>query len=124
GRRGPGRDDDVRLEADQLLREGSIPIGVTASPTNIHSHVAAIGPTQVRKRSCERREAKRCLGMMLAARHDHADAPHAVALLRPRGQRPRCCRAAKRDYEFSPSDMNRHATLPRGVMPMKFIRTQ
>jgi hypothetical protein len=34
--------------------------------------------------------------------HEHADAPHAVALLRPRRERPRH-RAAKSGDEFAPS---------------------
>jgi hypothetical protein len=38
------------LQADQLLRERSYPIDVTAGPTKVDPHVAAIGPTQVRKR--------------------------------------------------------------------------
>jgi hypothetical protein len=42
------------LQADQFLRERSYPIGVTAAPTNVHPHVAAIVPTQVRKRLNER----------------------------------------------------------------------
>jgi hypothetical protein len=36
------------------------------------------------------------------ARHEHADAPHAVALLRARHKRPRR-RASERGYEFAPS---------------------
>jgi len=34
--------DDVGLQADQLLRERSYPIGVTAAPTKVHPHVAAV----------------------------------------------------------------------------------
>jgi hypothetical protein len=34
-------------------------------------------------------------------------------LLRSHDERP-CCRAAKRDYEFSPSDADCHVTLPSG----------
>jgi hypothetical protein len=48
--------DDVGLQADQLLRERSYPIDVTAGPTKVDPHVAAIGPTQVRKRLREREE--------------------------------------------------------------------
>jgi hypothetical protein len=56
GRRGPVCQDDVGLQADQLPRERSCPIGVIAVPPKVHPHVAAIGPTQVRKRSSERRD--------------------------------------------------------------------
>ena len=58
GRRGPRLSDDVGLQADQLLRERSYPIDVTAAPPKVHPHVAAIGPTQVRKRLSERRDAR------------------------------------------------------------------
>jgi hypothetical protein len=44
------------LQADQLLRKRWYPIAVTARPTKVHPHVAAIGPTQVRKRLSERRD--------------------------------------------------------------------
>src|SRR5262249_11222681 len=39
------------------------------------------------------------------------------ALLRPRPERPRDRRAAKRGYEFSPSDVDCHVTLPWGACP-------
>jgi hypothetical protein len=52
------------LQADQLLRERSHPIGVTATPTKVHPHVAAIGPTQVRKRLREQRVAMLLLGIV------------------------------------------------------------
>jgi hypothetical protein len=115
---GSGHDchDDVGLQADQLLRERSCPIDVTAGPTTINPRVAAIGPTQVRKRLRERRDDSLHLRVVFVAPHEYADAPHAVALLRARHTRPRSYRAAERDYKFSPSDMDCHAPLPRGVM--------
>jgi hypothetical protein len=89
GRRSRVCQDDVGLQADQLLSELSYRIDVAAVPTNVHPHVAAIGPTQVRKRSSERRDATHIHGIVFVARHEHADPPHAVALLRTRHQRPR-----------------------------------
>jgi hypothetical protein len=46
------------------------------------------------------------------ARNEHADAPHAVALLRARRQRPRC-RAAEKSDELAPRKKNAHLSLPR-----------
>jgi hypothetical protein len=89
------------LQADQLLRERSYPIGVTAAPTKVHPHVAAIGPTQARKRLRERREARLRQGIVFVVRHEHADAPHPLGLLRSARQRPRRRAAEKRD-EFAP----------------------
>jgi hypothetical protein len=77
------------LQADQFPRERLYPIDVIAAPTKVHPHVAAIDPTQVRKRLRERREARLLHGIVFVVRHEHADAPHAVALLRPRHHRPR-----------------------------------
>ena len=44
GRRGPTYQDDVGLQADQLLRERLYPIGVTGGPTEVQPRVAAIRP--------------------------------------------------------------------------------
>jgi hypothetical protein len=56
GRQGRACQDDVGLQADQLLRERSCPIDVTATPTKVHPHVAGVGPTQARKRLRECRD--------------------------------------------------------------------
>src|SRR5262249_8665111 len=93
--------DDVGSQADQLLRERSYPIDVSAGPTKVHPHVAAIGPTQVRKRLSERRDHSRRRAIVFVAPHDHADVPHAVALLRARQERPRRRAAEERD-ELAP----------------------
>src|SRR5262245_48790481 len=45
--------------------------------------------------------------------HEHADPPHPLRLLRPCRERP-CRRAAKRDNELPPSNMDCHVTLPWG----------
>jgi hypothetical protein len=94
-----------QLETDQFLRERSHPIDVsagTAAPTNVHPHVAAFGPTQVRKRFSERRVATLRLGIGFVERHEDADAPHPRGLLRPRHHRPRR-RAAEPRNERAPN---------------------
>jgi hypothetical protein len=74
---------------DQLLRERSYPIGVNGCPSKVHPHVAAICPTQVRKRLRERRDASLRQGIVFVVRQEDADAPHALVLLRPRHRWPR-----------------------------------
>jgi hypothetical protein len=61
------------LQADQLVRERSYPIVITAAQRG-HPHVAAIVqpecPTRVRKRLRERSDATLLLGIIFVARHD------------------------------------------------------
>jgi hypothetical protein len=106
------------LQADQLLRERSHPIGVIAVPSKVHPHVAALGPTQVRKRLNERRNERLHHGIVFDARHEHADAPHALALLRARRERP-SRRTAERSDEFAPSKANAHLPLPVRGKPIE-----
>jgi hypothetical protein len=82
-----------------------VPIGVTAVLTKVYPPVAAIAPTQARKRLCERREARLRQGIVFVERDKHADAPHAPALLCPPRDRP-CHRAAEPNDEFAPSKPN------------------
>jgi len=76
------------VQADQLIRDLSYPIDVIAAPPEVHPQVAAIGPTQARKCLRERRDGRPRPGIVFVARQKHADAPHAVALLRVRRERP------------------------------------
>jgi hypothetical protein len=72
----------------ELLRERSYPIDVIAVRPKLNPHVAAI-PAKVRKRLRERREARLRQGIVFFPWHEDANAPHAVALLRARRERPR-----------------------------------
>jgi hypothetical protein len=99
--------DDFGLEADQLLRARSYPIDDRAGPSNVHPQVAAIGPTQARKRLRERRDVSLRHGIVFVEWHEHADASHAVALLGARRERPRR-RTAERSDELAPSKANPH----------------
>jgi hypothetical protein len=67
---------NIGLQADQLLRERSYPVGVAASPTKVNLHVAAFGPTQIRKRLRERRKAR---------------SPHGIVFVSGRGVTGRPC---------------------------------
>jgi hypothetical protein len=43
---------------------------------------------------------------------ENTDAPHAFALLRPRGERPCGCRATECEYKLSSADVDCHLTRP------------
>ena len=85
------------MQIDQLFREHPHPVNTVAGPTNVHPQVAAIGPTQLRKPLREPGEPTLSHRIVFIARHQHADPPHAVALLRPRRERPRRRAADRRD---------------------------
>jgi hypothetical protein len=76
--------DDVGFQADQLPREPSYQIDVTAAPPKVHPRVATNGPTQARKGLRERREVSLRHGIVFVARDEPADPSDAPALLRAR----------------------------------------
>jgi hypothetical protein len=91
------------LQADQLLCERWYLIDVTAGRPEVHPNVAANGPTQVRKGLRERRAETLLLGIVFVERHEHADAPNTLPLLRTRHHRPRRRTPEPRD-ELPPFD--------------------
>src|SRR5215468_4955785 len=69
----------------------------------IDADVAAVEPAQLREPLEERRYAGLKLRIISGAGHQHADAPHALALLRARRERPCSHRTAKQRDELAPS---------------------
>ena len=65
------------------------------------AHIAADGPIQLLQRLQERRETCLKFRIVRSYGHEHPDAPHAVALLRTRRERPRRRAAEQRD-ELAP----------------------
>src|SRR5207245_2659960 len=84
----------------ELSRPRSKDAGVAGHPAIVDLEVAAVDPTQIREAPRERREVVPKIGIVFGRRHQHADAPHSFALLRPRGQRP-CRRAAEQRDELA-----------------------
>src|SRR5215472_7504017 len=58
---------------------------------------AALGPPESRKPLAKRRDTQLSFRIALGERHQHADTPHALALLRARRERPRGRAAKQRD---------------------------
>src|SRR5262249_46791697 len=100
---------------DQLLREPSYPVVVSAGPPKVHPRVTAIDPTQVRKRFCERRDVSLRYGIIFVAPHVHPDPSHPPVLLRSRRERPACGRAAKKRDELAPSHSITSSARPSSV---------
>src|SRR5215472_506374 len=80
-------------------------------PAGIDPQVAALAPSQLAERLCERGEPGLPLGIVRGDIREHADAPRAFELLRPRRERPRRC-AAECGQQFPPSDGDYHTPLP------------
>ena len=59
-------------------------------------------PSKLLKSLTESREALLHLGIILGEANQHADAPHALRLLRPRSERPRCYRPTEQCDEIAP----------------------
>src|SRR5262245_15102119 len=80
-------------------REIASLIGIARRPAIVNPHVSAVGPTQLLQRLQEGCDvALRARVVPVAAALKHCDAPHPLALLRPRRERPRSrCPAEQRD---------------------------
>src|SRR5262245_30373126 len=91
------RQDDVRAERDQFRRVFANSVGVGDAPAAIDADVAAVEPAQLREPLEERRYAGLKLRIVSGAGHQHADTPYALALLRPRSDRPGGRAAEQRD---------------------------
>src|SRR5262249_16940003 len=82
-------------------------------PAGIDPQVAALAPSQLAERLCQRGEPGLPLGIVRGDIREHADAPHPLALLRARRERPRGP-AGERGYEVSSSNAACHVTPPVG----------
>src|SRR5262249_39371493 len=81
-------------------------------PTAVDVNVAALCPPELLKLLSERLDMRLSFQVVLGIAHQHPDAPHPLALLRARRERPRRRRAAACDQQFPPSDGDCHTPLP------------
>src|SRR5262249_15102879 len=98
--RGAGCKEDIRCERDQFARVSATLRRTATGPSGLHLHVAALGPAQWLQRLRERSEVG-SLVYILGRIHKHADAPHPLALLRARRERPRGRRSADERHELA-----------------------
>ena len=62
-------------------------VGAAGGPAGVDPHVAAVGPARLLQPLQECREASLRFGIIFGVGNQHADAPHALGLLRPRRKR-------------------------------------
>src|SRR5262249_17405691 len=93
-----GGQDYVRRERDQFGRVLPKTRHIAQGEAVVDLHIAALDPAQLLQLFQERSVARPCLRIVFGQVREHADAPHALArLLCARRERPRGCRAEKRD---------------------------
>src|SRR5215510_14616423 len=89
--------DDVWRESDQFRRVFAHAVSIAAAPAVIDTDVLTDGPTRLLETLRKRRETRWCFRIVRRHGHEHADAPHALALLRARRERPGRRAAEQRD---------------------------
>jgi hypothetical protein len=82
------RNDHVGLQSDQLFRQHAKPIRAGASETHVDADVPSFRPAESFQLPTKFRDARLRFWIVLGQPHEHADLPHALALLRARRTRP------------------------------------
>jgi len=111
GRRGRACQDDVGLQADQLLRQLPYLIDVTSAPTRVHPHVAANEPAQARKRLGECRDVSLPHGIVFVAPDEHA----------MRRTRSPCCPRAASGHAAAPPSPAMNSRRRRQMLTWPFL---
>src|SRR5262249_52488767 len=99
--RARGGNDDIRRECDQFRRVFAEAIQIARTPAVFDAHIAADRPTAFLQPLRERRGHGYYIRIVRALAHEHANATHALALLRARRERPRNGSAAHQRDEVA-----------------------
>jgi hypothetical protein len=93
-------DDHIWPSLDQFFREVPYAIDVAASPSILDRNVPPICPPRFFKAMDKCRDQRSRRRIALRVSHQHADASHLLALLRPRRKRPSYRRATEKCDEL------------------------
>jgi len=94
--------DDVWGKREQFRRVFAIALRIARAPACVDPQVCADGPPQLLQALRERHEAGLSFRIVCGKGQEHADAPHPLALLRARRDRPHDRRAAEQRDELAP----------------------
>ena len=94
--------DHVRRERGQFRRVFANVVGAACGPAIVDPHVLPDDPAQLLQHVQERRHADLHFRIVCDLGREHANPPHAVALLRARPERPSGYRAAEKRDEIAP----------------------
>src|SRR5262249_53010891 len=95
-------EDDIRRKGHQFGRVSARIVYVAPGKSVVDLDVLSDGPAQLLQSLQESGVADLCLRIVRGVGHEGADTPNALALLRPRRERPCGRRAAKQRYERAP----------------------
>src|SRR6516225_9678212 len=110
-------ENSIRAHPYEFGSEASQALVISAWPALLDVDIATFDPPEILQAPAERRHAELAFGVLLRQpRNQHADALHALALLRPRRQRPSGRRAAEKGDELAAS----HCPMPP-VLPTERI---
>src|SRR5262249_32663508 len=95
-------ENSIRPHPHEVSSEGSQALRSPAWPALLDVDIAIFDPPEILQATAERRHAELAFGVILCQpRNQHADAPHPLALLRARHERPRRRRAAEQREELA-----------------------
>jgi len=103
------------LQRDEFRRKSLHRLCVERCPASVDPDVAALRPPELLESLAERRDVVLSFKIALGIRHQHADAPHPLTLLRPRCARPRRRRAAEEGDELTPLQLTKCIPWPRSA---------
>src|SRR5262249_24948423 len=89
--------DNFRRQCDQFRRVSAYVLGFAAAPTGVDPYIAADDPTRLHECLLEGSDPSLKVRIVRSGRQQHADAPHALALLGVRRERPHGRTANERD---------------------------
>src|SRR5262249_49038679 len=94
--------NDVRIQLNEIRSIGPHHIHVARRPTLVELNVPALGPSQPCQFLPESPNVRLIFRVAFRVGHQDANPPHLTGLLRPRSERPRRRRAAKKCDDLAP----------------------
>ena len=73
---------NIRVQIDELFREGLNSIGISIPPAIVDANILTIRPTEFLEPLLKYRYALADVSIAFRDRHQYANAPHAIGLLR------------------------------------------
>src|SRR5262249_50236589 len=115
--------DNFRRQCDQFRCVSAYVLGFAAAPTGVDPYIAADDPTRLHECLLEGSDPSLKVRIVRSGRQQHADAPHALALLGVRRERPHGRTANERDeltplHSITSSAM---ASTPAGIVRLSIL---